>query len=1418
MKDLFCVSLKFGKAGRARRRFFMGLGCALALAAALHTVWQLPLTGYTQAVEPLCGKEEHVHRDACGVTQVLVCGMQEAGILNCPLEIHRHTDQCRDRGGNLICGYADFVIHHHDSLCYDSAGNLVCTLPEISPHTHSESCYRTETVLLCGYEEGESETSHVHGEDCYTEEQGYVCGYEDGELITVHTHDETCYTTQKELTCTLPEDENHSHDNACNSEKRVLVCGLPSEEAHAHGESCMGSRRVLVCTEPETQPHVHTEDCYAEAVQTLICGKAEIIPHIHSAGCFSRQLVCGLEHDHKEGCYALLPVCGRVEIRQHQHTQDCLLPDLGHTHTDACYETVYDCGLEEHTHTSACFPDENADLETPADWEASLPDGLTGNRAEDLVRIARSQLGYTESTRNVRLDADGTVRGITRYGQWYGDPYGPWNAPFVCFCLHYAGIGEDILPYASESFAWTALLRERGLYVPAEEALESPAAGDLIFLDEDGDGNADRVGIVTKAEDGILTLIQGDLDDSAAETRLPAKDPSIKGFCSLPEQEDTPEITEPVTGEYDLEYETDTLILRIHLSAPASPEEAEPALPDASPEESSISADEGALFSLSRDNEGTEETGENASPEPSGEEPMELSMTVTPLEEASADYLRLEDYVRENLTEDPFTLEALRIRFFAGEQAVDTANWTVTAQISPKTALLDAGLEQVQDENPAQEADLGVAFTVLQVQDTDVTAGEDAVMLAQDSQAPTLTAAVGTDGIVALAAVTANPRFTVQYYAYIDTVNTSGSVGLPIIDTDNGGTCQGGILPTNSSAPRIRQLFLENISGSVFQVATNKGTVTPVYQACDYEYIHAPNLTYFNRLYENGNYTLSEVWVLNSGSSPESTEETDWTVYTDPASLHFTNRSQSAQEDGMVLIENDAVIRLVFDTTTSSYTNAATFYDYDITDGRFYQSASTSGGTYDTQSAAGSNPVYAYTDRQGINSGSNYTGSGAKLAYGNSNAGSGLGDETWNGNSLNKFNTGSYKGCTFGIAAGLDGDGHIQYASGIDAPSLFNESTATGKTAYTGMSLTFQRDGDTYTLSGVNAGAANLNRFTHITSYASGGACDIYTNFFWPMDVVSSFGSPGHDLKFGNFKIREQRQFFGASTGTFPTVDENITNDRDHNCYFGMQYMVKFELTEDYIGPLEYYFFGDDDMWVFLDGRLVCDIGGVHSSVGEYVNLWDWLEKGSDAGSHTLSFYYTERGASGSSCYMRFTLPSVSSVTPEQNTGTLRVEKEVIGPTKEADQDTEFNFRIFFTDAAGNKLKDDYSYTRYDRDGNIVKKDLIIYDGGSFQLRDGEYIIVKYLPLGARYYVSEDDTDYITSVSINAGEAVSSRDASGTITKTKEDKIHYINELEYLLPQTGGAGTRLFSLVGTLLMALPAAAECMRRRRERRVR
>ena len=45
-----------------------------------------------------------------------------------------------------------------------------------------------------------------------------------------------------------------------------------------------------------------------------------------------------------------------------------------------------------------------------------------------------------------------------------------------------------------------------------------------------------------------------------------------------------------------------------------------------------------------------------------------------------------------------------------------------------------------------------------------------------------------------------------------------------------------------------------------------------------------------------------------------------------------------------------------------------------------------------------------------------------------------------------------------------------------------------------------------------------------------------------------------------------------------------------------MQYSVQFKLTENYVGPLEYYFFGDDDMWVFLDEilKVPCTVWRYH--------------------------------------------------------------------------------------------------------------------------------------------------------------------------------------------------------------------------------
>ena len=117
-----------------------------------------------------------------------------------------------------------------------------------------------------------------------------------------------------------------------------------------------------------------------------------------------------------------------------------------HSHSDECLENgVQICTVEEHIHKIACYSDPDADVETSDVWEATLPT-LTGNKGEDIVLIAQSQIGYTESERNYEVSEDGEEKnGITRYGQWYGNPYGDWENMFVAFCLRYAGVSEKLI-------------------------------------------------------------------------------------------------------------------------------------------------------------------------------------------------------------------------------------------------------------------------------------------------------------------------------------------------------------------------------------------------------------------------------------------------------------------------------------------------------------------------------------------------------------------------------------------------------------------------------------------------------------------------------------------------------------------------------------------------------------------------------------------------------------------------------------------------------------------------------------------------------------------------------------------------------------------------------------------------------------
>lgn len=522
-----------------RKRLRHRVVTVLAGVVVFCTTYALILPAIT--LEKQCDIPEHTHTDACyaQVTSVEkrapVCSAET-------LEIHRHTADCYDADGNPRCGYADFVVHSHDSRCYDETGNLWCPLPEIEAHRHTEGCYALPEEhthaegcytsvrgdLVCG--------EHVHTDACYTETAVLACGLEESEE---HQHDESCYETSRELTCGI--DSDHSHTDDCYEWEKVLSCDLPTDSAE-------DAQPVLVCTKPEIVLHRHTSDCF-DADGNRICGQTQVLEHRHSDACFETvaepvdtgTLTCtDTAHVHTARCYGTWElVCGQEE---HTHSEACTQNEQeetvfcgkdAHTHGEACRDENGElvCGTEEHTHSLACYADPGADVETAELWEQTFAGvTLTGNWRQDTLAIAETQLGYAESTKNYVVAEDGeTVKGCTRYGAWCGEPYGDWNVMFLTFCLHYAGV--EGVPSDRDCGGWVTFWADA--FEPAQS--HTPAVGDLVLFDRDGDGTADRAGLVAQITDSGFAAMEGDAEDAVRLLTYGADDPGILGYINLPE-------------------------------------------------------------------------------------------------------------------------------------------------------------------------------------------------------------------------------------------------------------------------------------------------------------------------------------------------------------------------------------------------------------------------------------------------------------------------------------------------------------------------------------------------------------------------------------------------------------------------------------------------------------------------------------------------------------------------------------------------------------------------------------------------------------------------------------------------------------------------------------------------------------------
>ena len=372
-------------------------------------------------------------------------------------------------------------------------------------HTHTADCYTK--VLVCGYEEGQPEDWNATFDDSASLDESFGVDAEDDGIALFSAEPEYIYVP-------------HEHTDDCYQEVKTLTC---LEEEHVHGDDCFDPEDgSLICEQFE---HVHDDSCYTTDYE-LVCGleDGELVEELNPA----YTAVAAFEAPVAAKPVVVSPV---IEAPLHYHTDDC-------------YEEVLTCGLEEHHHTVNCLADPLADVEDESEWLAKTNTALSGNWSADLLAVAQSQLGYEQSEKNFELDADDgvTVRHYTRYGEWYGNPYGEWDVMFLSYCLNYAGIPQSAIPQRAGVLALRSDLRATG-YLMDPQSIPAAQQDAIALCDEempDEAGFADAAGFADGAST-FRSIRPGDIvfyNAAVTETVAAENEPQIETL-SLESDADT---------------------------------------------------------------------------------------------------------------------------------------------------------------------------------------------------------------------------------------------------------------------------------------------------------------------------------------------------------------------------------------------------------------------------------------------------------------------------------------------------------------------------------------------------------------------------------------------------------------------------------------------------------------------------------------------------------------------------------------------------------------------------------------------------------------------------------------------------------------------------------------------------------------
>lgn len=329
---------------------------------------------------------------------------------------------------------------------------------------------------------------------------------------------------------------------------------------------------------------------------------------------------------------------------------------------------------------------------------------------------------------------------------------------------------------------------------------------------------------------------------------------------------------------------------------------------------------------------------------------------------------------------------------------------------------------------------------------------------------------------------------------------------------------------------------------------------------------------------------------------------------------------------------------------------------------------------------------------------------------------------------------------------------------------LFSTASGTGKEVYPDANYLFKKDADGYYEYDSATNFAQFDEKTKkFTVYKVPGSC-------------SSAVDLQTDPKHGSFF-----PFNTLGNSTYRGIYEISGNPDFH---FGMTMSAKFIQPKD--GKIKdndmvFEFSGDDDVWVYIDGVLVLDIGGIHNASSGSINFADGtatvgtktknlktlFENANKTGDfvsgenrfadytmHTINFYYLERGAGDSNCKLKFNLPTV----PKKS---VTVEKQLSNTDKEKYADVEFKFQLLVKNAQEKYVPSDTKGILSDGKNVEFKSETInnVFYNNVFTLKPGQHATFSGLEENKNYKVQELDVsaDKYEQVLINGKNATNQK-------------------------------------------------------------